>query len=152
MILVIDASVAVKWYVAEDEHEKAKHLLLTGIELLAPDLLWAETANVLRRKARMGEMSQEQAVEGVRSLAISIHQFLPSGDLVEHALDLSVRLDHSVYDCMYLAAALASESRNLVTEDAKFAAKASAVGLGNRILSLDAAYARFAPGQENGNG
>jgi predicted nucleic acid-binding protein len=150
--LVVDTSVAVKWYVAEDEHEKAKHLLLAGIELLAPDLLWAETANVLRRKVRMGEMSQEQAVEGVRSLAISIHQFLPSGDLVEPALDLSVQLNHSVYDCMYLAAALASDGRNLVTEDAKFAVKASAAGHGDRILSLDAAYARLTTGQENGNG
>ena len=113
MILVVDTSVAVKWYVAEAGHEKALHLLFTNTELLAPDLLWSETANVLRRKVRMGEMGQEQAVEGVRSLAIAIHGFIPSSDLVEHAMDLSATLNHSVYDCIYLAAALASDDRCL---------------------------------------
>lgn len=50
MDLVIDSSVAVKWYVLEEGHQHAARLFLGGHILLAPDILLAETANVFRRK------------------------------------------------------------------------------------------------------
>ena len=49
---VVDASVAIKWFVPEIHAEAARRLLREGITLLAPDLIWAEVANALWRMRR----------------------------------------------------------------------------------------------------
>ena len=43
----VDASVAVKWLVAESLSDEASSLLDAGLTLLAPALLFAEAANAL---------------------------------------------------------------------------------------------------------
>jgi hypothetical protein len=48
---VIDASVAIKWLVPEALSEEALRLLDAGEELLAPEMLMIEAANVLRHQA-----------------------------------------------------------------------------------------------------
>ena len=55
MRLVVDASVAVKWLVAEEESDAARELLESGEELHAPGLMASEIANALCRKARLGK-------------------------------------------------------------------------------------------------
>jgi predicted nucleic acid-binding protein len=150
--LVIDSSVAVKWYVLEEGHKQAAHLFLGGHDLAAPDLLLAEVANVFRRKVRASAMSEVQASEALRRLRREFKEFIPSDKLVHRAFDLSSKLDHSVYDCIYLALALEVESRLLVTADIKFVAKAAGAGFGDRVLDLQTIYARSSTGQENDNG
>lgn len=61
---VVDASVAIKWFVPEIHAEVVRRLLREGITLLAPDLIWAEVANALWRKWREKELPAE-AVEGI---------------------------------------------------------------------------------------
>ena len=61
MRLVVDASVAVKWLVAEEDSEAADRLLAGGDDLHAPRLMASEIANALWRKARTGEIGQGQA-------------------------------------------------------------------------------------------
>jgi predicted nucleic acid-binding protein len=150
--LVIDSSVAVKWYVLEEGHQQAANLFLGGHKLVAPDLLLAETANVSRRKVRGADMTEQQAVEAMGRLRREFPMFAPSDELVERAFDLSSKLNHSVYDCIYLALALGADDRLLVTADAKFATKATDAGFGDRILDLQTAYKRLSTGQENDNG
>ena len=57
MRLVVDASVAVKWLVAEDGSEAAESLIDQRFELYAPRLLASEVSNALWRKARLGEIA-----------------------------------------------------------------------------------------------
>ena len=61
MKLVVDASVAVKWLVAEQDSPAAVRLIEAGHELHAPRLLAAEVTNVLWRKARIGELERRDA-------------------------------------------------------------------------------------------
>lgn len=152
MNLVIDSSVAVKWYVLEEGHQHAAHLFLGGHELVAPDILLAETANVFRRKVRGAAMSDAQATEAMRRLRREFRGFTPSSELVDRAFALSSKLDHSVYDCLYLALALAAEGRVLVTADIKFAAKAANTGFGDKVLELQTVYARLSSREDNDNG
>lgn len=57
-LLVIDASIAVKWVVEEEGTIEA--LALRGAaKLIAPDLLIAECANILWKKVRRGELLPE---------------------------------------------------------------------------------------------
>ena len=44
---VVDASVAIKWYLPENFSEDADRLLNPLFELLVPELLFAETGNIL---------------------------------------------------------------------------------------------------------
>ena len=45
--IVIDASVAVKWFLPEQDSDAARAILHFGHDLLAPDLLYAEVGSVL---------------------------------------------------------------------------------------------------------
>ena len=56
MRVTVDASVAVKWFVAEDHRKKARILLGPRIERYAPDLLPVECASAIWKKARRGEI------------------------------------------------------------------------------------------------
>lgn len=152
MILVIDASVAIKWFVEEELNEEAIALTERGYELVAPDLIFAEVANVLRRRVRLGHVVEKQAAISVANLGRAFARMVRSPELIDEAFEKSAILDHSIYDVMYLICALRQADGILVTADKKFEAKVVASGFGARVLSLEAACARFAPRQENDNG
>jgi predicted nucleic acid-binding protein len=54
MILVIDASVAVKWFVDEPRRDQTRDVPGRDMDLIAPDLILVEVANALRNKTRNG--------------------------------------------------------------------------------------------------
>ena len=105
MRLVVDASVAIKWLVAEENSDAADRLLAGGDDLHAPRLMASEIANALWRKVRMGEIGHGQA--GILIAAVSEMPVHWSSDetLCADALRLAVALDRPVYDCVYLALA-----------------------------------------------
>jgi predicted nucleic acid-binding protein len=114
-MLVVDASVAVKWVVEEDGTEDALALRRKA-RLIAPDLLAAECANILWKKARRGELSMDEAVFAARLLQRADFELVPTRPLLESATRLAVELDHPAYDCVYLALALAKDCK-LATAD-----------------------------------
>ena len=56
MNLVIDASVAVKWFAPEVLSSEAESLLDGDDALFAPDLLLVECGNIIWKKVRLGEL------------------------------------------------------------------------------------------------
>lgn len=117
---VVDASVAVKWFIAgEPGHDAARELLEHDPVLLAPDLLLVEAANVAWRKVRLGELSEGQATSMVAALGSGDISLVASSGLVLKALSLTTELEHPVYDCLYLALALDRQT-TLVTADERF--------------------------------
>ncbi len=105
MTYIVDASVAVKWFVRENLHDQALLLLDHGDLLQAPDLVVPEVANIAWKKCIRGEIPDLQA----RAIATAMRQYIPtlhpSAGLVERALDIALTLNHPVYDCLYLACA-----------------------------------------------
>lgn len=152
MIFVVDASVAIKWFVEESHHDEAVAISHASNRLVAPDIIFAEVANVMRRKARIGYISHEQATVSVRNLAAAFKDIVPSAQLIDVAFEYAARLDHSLYDILYLACALRTPGSVLVTADEKFRAKAVAAGVGEIVLSLEEAHGRFLLEQENKHG
>ena len=61
MSLVVDSSVAIKWFVRETLYREADALLAAESELFAPSLLVYEVANVFWKKWRLGEVTADQA-------------------------------------------------------------------------------------------
>ncbi len=135
MTLVVDASVAVKWLVDEPERLAARSLLDRSEQLQAPDFVFVETANVLWKKVLRGELTAQQAVEGVNSLPRLFETIIPSTLLVARALRMAIEMAHPVYDCLYLACCEHVDA-DLVTADARFAAKVRATSLGDRVHGL----------------
>jgi predicted nucleic acid-binding protein len=116
-MLVVDTSVAVKWYLPEPGGEYAVALREAGSDLVAPDLLVGEFGNVLWKKVRRGELDGAEAREigdaFVQACPVSLRPSLPYSAL---ALDLALRFDRSVYDALFLAVAVAHEC-SYVTAD-----------------------------------
>lgn len=117
--VVVDASVAMKWFVPEVHSAAAARLLDSEIALFAPDLLASEFGNTVWKKLRRGELSRAEADEILSAFAKVPVQTHRSADLLAPAFTLAVELDRSVYDCLYLAAAVAEDCA-VVTADAKF--------------------------------
>lgn len=67
-MIVVDASVALKWFLIEPGAEEARRLVETEIMLLAPDLLVAEVCNGAWRAARMGRLTAIQVARIARVL------------------------------------------------------------------------------------
>ncbi len=102
---VIDASVAVKWVVTEDGTPEAITLLSANSLLAAPELLIAECSNILWKKVRLAELSEQEAMLAAGLLQCGRIELHPSRDLLEPATRLAIHLDHAAYDCIHIALA-----------------------------------------------
>lgn len=134
-MIVIDASVAVKWLVREPNHELALDVVDLPWERIAPDLLLPEVTNVLRKKLKNNEITSGQVTAGLLAIETAISRFVPSSELASDAVILSGELDHSAYDCYYLACALGKGI--LVTADKRFVNKCVSTGYGEFVQLLD---------------
>jgi predicted nucleic acid-binding protein len=130
---VIDASIAIKWVVAEAGTDQA--LVLRRRRLFAPDLLVVECANILWKKVRRKELSEAEAIVGARLLQRADIGLEPMRPLLEAATRLSLALDHPAYDCAYLALADAL-SCGFVTADDRFYNKLQGSPSGRRVIRL----------------
>jgi predicted nucleic acid-binding protein len=121
MILVVDASVAIKWFVQETLRPQARRLLADRHEFVEPDLLVSEVANIAWKKTIRGEIQPDQARSIVRSIALPpfVSTFVESSVLRERALALALQWNHPVYDCFYAACAEAIAAP-LISGDERF--------------------------------
>ena len=137
MSLVIDASVAIKWYFTEPLHDVALALLQGGDLLFAPDLIVIEVANVAWVKSRRREIAPEQAHTIASDVERSIDRLEPSYPLIGRALEITFLIDHSLYDCLYLACA-ESLGATLVTADAQLLKTVKGSPFATMVRPLDA--------------
>lgn len=105
MRLVVDANVAIKWFVQENLHDQARYLLVRDDPLFAPDFLAIELANIAWKKARIGEIGEAQALDIAAYPRDGAAQLVPSEFLLRQAVSIALALRHPVYDCLYLACA-----------------------------------------------
>jgi predicted nucleic acid-binding protein len=130
-VIVVDASVALKWSIVEPGREDALRVLDTAEELVAPDLIFAEVTNVLRKKTESGQVTREQSVAALEGLRAALGRTVPAAHLWPEALELSLTLSHPAYDCFYLAASIGTGM--LISADEKFIAKVRKAGLGRFV-------------------
>lgn len=105
MSLVVDASVAVKWFAEEPNSDRAERVLAGPDELIAPELFLAELGNALRKKAIQGIVTREQALQAVAKAPSFFARLYPLADLAFRAAEIAFDLQHHIYDCFYLALA-----------------------------------------------
>ena len=135
MTWVVDASVAVKWVVPEILSEQSDRLLGGGEQLIAPDLLLAEAANALWKKIRRRELSAAEANRALDVISASGIVLYAAQPLLARALVMAQRLEHPVYDCVYVALA-ERERATLVTADERLLARLARRRMKVRALDL----------------
>ena len=136
MIVVIDASVAAKWFFNEEHSDAALSLLGNPFELNAPDFLHLEMESLLCKRNRRKELSITEALEideEIRSMPISSHLSI---ELQDRAFEMALETRTTIYDCLYLALAEALDGR-LVTADAKFFRSLQSSPLRDRMLWVE---------------
>lgn len=116
---VLDASVAIKWFVPEVHSDAARRLLASNHTFLVPDFFFAEVANVLWKRVRRGEDTVENARQILADLNAFPVEVCLSQPLMLLALDIALENDRAVYDSLYLALAV-SQQCQMVTADEKF--------------------------------
>jgi predicted nucleic acid-binding protein len=120
--VVIDASVALKWFIEEEGTAQASALLTGADMLVAPDLIVAEVANAGWKAVRAGSMLPEQHDHAAARLPLAFDRLIPLASLAPRAVAISRALNHPVHDCFYLA--LAEErAATLVTADRRLLAR-----------------------------
>ena len=116
---VIDASVVAAAFFQEPD-AKAARAVLTGGELYAPDLILAEVGNVIWKRCGRGEIVEAEARALLADCLRLPIALTPSADLAASALELALRTNRTMYDCLYLTLAVKTKSV-LVTVDRRFA-------------------------------
>ncbi len=140
MSLVVDASVAAKWLVAEEDSNAAHQVVVGGDDLYAPRLMASEIASALWRKVRLGEIERGRVGALMAAvLEMPVHWSTDEAVCVD-AVRLALALDRPVYDCVYLALAHRTGAR-VVTADLCFAHALAPTEHGDKVVTL-ADYAR----------
>ena len=135
MNLVIDASVACKWFFEENLSSEARALAESDATFSAPDMILVECANAAWRRVRSKAVPEEQAQAFIKALPRWFESLVPSRPLNQAAFEMACVLEHPVYDCQYLALAEDQETR-LITADLAFADRVGRSRWKDRIESL----------------
>jgi predicted nucleic acid-binding protein len=114
--LVVDASVALKWFLPEPLGDAALSLLDEEVTLLAPGLLAIEVANALWKRHRRHQLEASEARRILADLARAPLEIHRTERWTAVALDLALQYGVTAYDGLYLALAAGHRCR-LVTAD-----------------------------------
>ena len=135
MTLVVDASVALKWFVREEDSEVAERVLTTAEPLHAPSILLSELANGLWKNCKRGLIDANQAQRAMTVLPQSINIWRPTERFLQVALAIAMELDHPIYDMIYLAQAREG-SGQMVTADKRFLKRVAGTAYAPFVISL----------------
>ena len=121
MRLVVDASVALKWVLDEKDSTLAERLLQLEPQLLVPDFLLNEVANVIWVQVRERLFTPDEARRALARVTHSIDPVVTHGyHFHPTALDEAIATGHPVYDTLYVAVALAVDADVVIAADQPF--------------------------------
>ncbi len=130
MIVVLDASVVLKWLLedptGEPDTDKAlaviEAVVSGGLEILQPVHWLAEVAAVAAR------LTPQTAVHDVEMLAAFEFPTTDDPNVMRRATNLAIETNHHLFDTLYHAVALEHEDALLVTADDRYYTKAERFG------------------------
>ncbi len=117
--IVVDASVAIKWFIPEVHSLHAARLFKKSAKLLAPDLIMAEVGNILWKKCRLKALEINEATEILNSFQRMPLDIYETKQLLNTAWAIATQHQRTLYDSLYLALA-ETTGCPLITADRAF--------------------------------
>jgi predicted nucleic acid-binding protein len=133
---VVDASIVVKWHIADEiDAEAAQTLRRTHERFAVPDLLFVEAATVVWKNVRRGLMSPDRATQVTDLIADGPFVVYDNQSLARDAVRIAIARDITPYDASYIALAI-SLGTDCVTADRKLFSKLQGSPLGRHVTLL----------------
>lgn len=104
--------------------------------MVAPDLFFPEVQNAVLKYRRAGALSASQSEDVLAATVALIDGFFSTRHLSTAAWALASELDHSPYDCLYLALARELKTR-VLTADERLLRKLRQTRFAGDCLRLD---------------
>lgn len=126
-LVVVDASVAIKWYLPENGESLVDQALALldkydnkEVRFVVPDLFYVEIANAIWKAVRVGRVPQEFGDQALVLLTQRKFPAVPSLKLLERAFPIAMDYGRTVYDSLYVALAVQAKTQ-LITADERLA-------------------------------
>jgi predicted nucleic acid-binding protein len=119
--LILDTSVALKFYLPEEGHEEAVGLLEAAeagaAELLAPGTILPESFNAIAQQQRRGLLDEEDARGAWEKLLTAPVYTYAVEDLIERAAAIANETGAIIYDALFIALAEDSQTTVITADD-----------------------------------
>ena len=102
MICVIDASAAVEVVMKKSGAIDLINRLMAAEKTIAPTLFYAEAGNAFRKYVQGNHIDETQGLACYRAAIQIVDEFAEIKILIDEAVVEAIRLNHSVYDMLYL--------------------------------------------------
>ncbi|WP_347404971.1 type II toxin-antitoxin system VapC family toxin [Nodosilinea sp. LEGE 06152] len=120
--IVVDSSVAIKWFIPQKHSDKSRQILSAyqegELDLLVPDLIYAEIGNIVWKLNRFQELSEQHAKDILKTFQLITFSVTPSSLLLNDAYHFAREYQRTVYDSLYVALSLRHQCL-FVTGDSK---------------------------------
>jgi predicted nucleic acid-binding protein len=134
--VVVDANVVVKWFVKEPDSTKADAVSEIDGLLVAPEHILGEVGEVLLRRLRRGDITQEQFDLARRVLPGSL-VLVGLEKILDAALGIALEARLTAYDALYMATAERWDTV-VVTADLRLVNSVQRTPWASRIAALEA--------------
>jgi len=122
-MIVVDASVAAKWFLNEAGTSQAQALLVEQEKFYAPELIKLEVLGAITRQMRLGKLKAPEIQALCKDWQAHLQNraltLLPNDKVLDQAIEFSILYKHGLADCMYLAASQLT-GLPLITADRTF--------------------------------
>jgi predicted nucleic acid-binding protein len=141
-LVVVDASVAVKWFLPGKEESLVSQAVALldayddqQVRFIVPDLFYVETASAVWKAVRTGRVSRSFGDQALGLLVQREFPTVPALKLLDRAFEIAADYGRTVYDSLYVALAVQT-SAQLITADERLA-NALAARLPVKWLGVD---------------
>ena len=137
MKYIVDASVALKWFLPDEPGAAvaARLVEIAELELLAPEWIVPEVCNAVWKMVRSNRISRAQGELIIVGLPMFFTRLVAVVAEASRAVEIALAIDHPVYDCFYIALA-ERENALLVTADDRLLARLQGTPWELRAVSL----------------
>lgn len=122
--IVVDASIVVKWFVLEEDSEKAIEIrdkYVTGeIKLIAPEIMIFEVLNALYYKGLFSINELKEISEALDAFSFELYPL--EGEYSRKTIEIAYENSITIYDASYIALAVL-KSAHIYTADIKLKEK-----------------------------
>jgi predicted nucleic acid-binding protein len=120
--IVVDSSVAIKWFIPQDYSSEANKILNSyqqgQLILLAPDLIYAEVGNIIWKMERFQGLESVDAQTILDVFEQIQFNIVTSKQLLGSAYRFATNYQRSVYDSLYVVLSI-RENCQFITADSK---------------------------------